>query len=181
MLLTPKEKPHKLCVFWKNDCKKHTKFLNDLSFPSKPLILYIFIIFPPKQNKNNAGYNTEAAEAETTTIIFSHYMLDKNWAKHSHFYFPLRKFRTKATVVASRKTESSDMKSLFSSVICQCSSSSSSSGTQSYVGSQSQAKHKSGEGASAEENPKKLIMSKKRLKKSIKLPSTKKGNFFLKI
>ena len=46
-------------------------------------------------------------------------MLDKNWAKHSHFYFPLRKFRTKATVVASRKTESSDMKSLFSSVICQ--------------------------------------------------------------
>ena len=38
MLLTPKEKPHKLCVFWKNDCKKHTKFLNDLSFPSKPLI-----------------------------------------------------------------------------------------------------------------------------------------------
>ena len=87
-------------------------------------------------------------------------MLDKNWAKHSHFYFPLRKFRTKATVVASRKTESSDMKSLFSSVICQCSSSSS--GTQSYVGSQSQAKHKCGEGASAEENPKKLIMSKKK-------------------
>ena len=104
-------------------------------------------------------------------------MLDKNWAKHSHFYFPLRKFRTKATVVASRKTESSDMKSLFSSVICQCSSSS---GTQSYVGSQSQAKHKCGEGASAEENPKKLIMSKKRLKKSIKLV-LKKAIFFLKI
>ena len=39
MLLTPKEKPHKLCVFWKNDCKKHTKFLNDLSFPSKPLLI----------------------------------------------------------------------------------------------------------------------------------------------
>ena len=79
---------------------------------SKQHIICIYYI-SPKQNKNNAGYNTEAAEAETTTIIFSHYMLDKNWAKHSHFYFPLRKFRTKATVVASRKTESSDMKSLF--------------------------------------------------------------------
>ena len=126
---------------------------------SKQHIICIYYI-SPKQNKNNAGYNTEAAEAETTTIIFSHYMLDKNWGKHSHLDFRLRKFRTKATVVASRKTESSDMKSLFSSVICQCSSSSS--GTLSYVGSQSQAKHKCGEGASAEENPKKLIMSKEK-------------------
>ena len=39
MLFTPKEKPNKLCFLWKNDCKKHTKFLNDLSFPSKPLLI----------------------------------------------------------------------------------------------------------------------------------------------
>ena len=26
---TPKEKPYKLSVFWKNDSKKHSKLLND--------------------------------------------------------------------------------------------------------------------------------------------------------
>ena len=43
MLPTPKEKPNnKLYVFWRNDSKKHTKFLNDLSFPYKPLVHLIF-------------------------------------------------------------------------------------------------------------------------------------------
>ena len=37
----PKREVSYTVFFWKNDYKKHSKFLNDLSFPSKPLLIYI--------------------------------------------------------------------------------------------------------------------------------------------